>query len=96
MNSNLTVLPLLIGKLRPDGVVTQIPQQRLKAGRALTEKVNETHKHKRRVINPCIGEAVAMLGQVEEFKEVRAQIAVMQAIENATPAEKWSLDCKAS
>jgi hypothetical protein len=63
-----------VGPLKPDGVVTQTPQQRLEAKKILTEKVNEVNKHKRSAINPCLGEAVAMLGQVEEFSAVRNQI----------------------
>jgi hypothetical protein len=36
------------------------------------------------VINPCIGEAVAMLGQVEEFKEVRAKFMTQRLAEGAS------------
>jgi hypothetical protein len=64
-----------IGKLQPDGVVVDSGENvEIKAGKYVREEVKETHKHKRSTINPCLGEAVAMLGQIDEFKEVRAKI----------------------
>jgi hypothetical protein len=54
--------------LRPDGVVVRSDAEKISAGRVLEEKVREVDQHKRRVINPAIGEFVAMMGQVDEYE----------------------------
>jgi hypothetical protein len=73
--------------LKPDGVVVRNDAERIQAGRVLEEKVREVESHSRRVINPAVGEFVAMMSQVDEFKQLRAQIAAQQMI-NGVPREE--------
>jgi hypothetical protein len=60
--------------LKPDGVVVRNDAERISAGRTLEERVHEAESHHRTVINPAIGEFVAMMNQVDELKQVMAKI----------------------
>jgi hypothetical protein len=87
----LTVGGLLYKKgaevgLKPDGVVARNDAEKITAGQVLEEKVREVESHKRTVINPSISEFMAMMNQIDEFKQVRAKIAAEQAVEKAFQA----------
>ena len=65
------------GGMISDGVV---------AGKRIDERVSEHAERHRRVINPSVGELVAMLGQVDELQEVQQRYMTKRIIEGA-PAE---------
>ena len=65
------------GGMISDGVV---------AGKRIDEHVVERDEKHRRVINPSVGELVAMLGQVDELQEVQQRYMTKRIIEG-TPAE---------
>jgi hypothetical protein len=73
--------------LKPDGVVVRSNAERINAGRILEEKVREAESHKRTVINPAIGEFVAMMSQIDELQQVRAKIALLKEINGASQNE---------
>jgi hypothetical protein len=54
------------------------------AGRRVYESVPTRDERHKRVINPMIGELVSMMGQVEEFNEVRAQYMLQRKVDGAT------------
>jgi hypothetical protein len=74
--------------LKPDGVVVRNDAERISAGRILEEKVHEAESHHRRVINPAIGEFVAMMNQIDELQQVRAKIAQQQMLDNVPKPER--------
>ena len=52
--------------------MTKTESEKIEAERILKANIPETHNHKRKVINPTVGELVACIGQIDEFKQVRA------------------------
>jgi hypothetical protein len=74
--------------LKPDGVVVRDDAEKISAGRVLEEKVREAESHRRSVINPAIGEFVAMMNQIDELQQVRAQIAMQQMLEGVSKEER--------
>jgi hypothetical protein len=78
--------------LRPDGLVTKSDDERIDAGRILREQAQEVHRRRERVINPAIGEFVAMMSQVDAFKHMRARIKEDAIAKNLPPQEVNKLD----
>jgi hypothetical protein len=62
------------------------------AGRRVDEAVPTRDEKHKRVINPMVGELVSMMGQVEEFKEIRDEVRKIEAIENVAPKERKQTD----
>ena len=73
--------------LKPDGLVTKSESEKIEAERILNANIPETHSHKRKVINPTVGELVACMGQIDEFKQIRAQFITERLAEGATMEE---------
>ena len=73
--------------LKPDGLVTKTESEKIEAEKILKANIPETHIHKRHVINPTVGELVACMGQIDEFKQVRAQFITERLAEGATMEE---------
>ena len=78
--------------LKPDGLVANSKEEQIEANRILSETVPSEHHHKRKVINPSLGELVAATGQIDEFRSIRAQFMTQRLAEGATmqQAEKES------
>jgi hypothetical protein len=74
--------------LKPDGVVVRDDAERIQAGRTLEEKVHEAESHHRTVINPAIGEFVAMMNQVDDLLQLRAQITQLQMLDGVPKPER--------
>ena len=70
--------------LKPDGLVTNSKAEQIEAERILSETVPSEHHHKRKVINPSLGELVAAMGQIDEFRNVRVQFMTQRLVEGAT------------
>ncbi|KAH0790225.1 hypothetical protein GPJ56_005798 [Histomonas meleagridis] len=60
------------GAIISDGVIS---------GKRIDEKVDEKTEKHQKVINPCIGELVTMIGQVNEFKEVQQKYITQRVLE---------------
>ena len=73
--------------LKPDGLVTKSESEKIEAERILNANIPEKHSHKRKVINPTVGELVACMGQIDEFKQIRAQIATEMLKKSKTSEE---------
>jgi predicted house-cleaning noncanonical NTP pyrophosphatase (MazG superfamily) len=78
--------------LRRDGIVTKSDDERIEAERILNEPVDEVHHQSERVINPAIGEIVAMMGQIDEFKRIRARVKQAAISEKFKPEDVDKLD----
>ena len=70
--------------LKPDGILTKTDQEKIEALRILSENIPEIHVSKKSVINPSIGELVACMTQVDEFKQVRNQFITQRVAEGAS------------
>ena len=71
-------------RLKPDGLVVKSGAEKIEAERILSENIPAEHSHKRKVINPSLGELVAAMGQIDEFRNVRAQFMTQRLEEGAT------------
>jgi hypothetical protein len=78
--------------LRPDGIVSDTGAERISAGTTLSERVDEMHHRSETVINPSIGELVAMAGQIDELKRIRAMVKEAAIAQNLKPADIDKLD----
>ena len=78
--------------LKPDGVVVRNDAERISAGRTLEERVHEAESHKRTVINPAIGEFVAMMNQVDELQQVRDKIRMQEMVAGASRERREQTD----
>jgi hypothetical protein len=76
----------------PDGMVTKSYDEKIATERVLNEWVNEEHFHSERVINPAIEEIVAMVGQIDEFKRVRARVKQAAIVQHLRPTEVDKID----
>lgn len=56
--------------LEPDGVVVHNEDEKIQAGQVLEEKVQESEHHKKRVINPSVGEFCAIMSQIDELNHL--------------------------
>jgi hypothetical protein len=63
------------GGMISDGVV---------AGKRIDEPIEEKSEHHRSVINPCVGELVACMSQVDEFNEIRTIYMTKRVSEGAS------------
>ena len=61
--------------------------EHIEAERILNANIPEKHSHKRKVINPTVGELVACMGQIDELKQIRAQFITERLAEGATMEE---------
>lgn len=59
--------------LRPDGLVSNSDAERIEAERILSTNIPSEHSRKRKVFNPSLGELIACIWQVDEFRNIRAQ-----------------------
>jgi hypothetical protein len=78
--------------LRPDGFVTRPEDEHIEAGKIIDEQIQEVNERNRHVFNPAIGEFVAMMGQIDEFKRIRTRIKEAAISENLSPKEVDKLD----
>jgi hypothetical protein len=82
-----------IGRLQPDGVVIDKGENvEIKAKKYISEVVKETDEHTREVNTIPAAEVFACVAQIDEFKEVRAEIATIQANKNASQAVRQQTD----
>jgi hypothetical protein len=78
--------------LQREGILTKSDDERIQAEKILNEPVHSEHHHSERVINPAIGEIVSMMGQIDEFKRIRAQVKQAAIAEKLKPADVDRLD----
>lgn len=78
--------------LKPDGVVVRSEAEKIEAGRVLEEKIQECERHKKHVFNPAVGEFFAMMSQIDEFNQVRAQLRAEQVNRKVSAAEQEQTD----
>jgi hypothetical protein len=78
--------------LQREGILTKSDDERIQAEKILNEPVHPEHRHSERVINPAISEIVAMMGQIDEFKRIRAQVKQAAIAEKLKPADVDKVD----
>ncbi|MDR1432946.1 MAG: hypothetical protein LBI61_01215 [Puniceicoccales bacterium] len=78
--------------LRPDGTVTRSGEEKIEAGKVLNERIKEVHRQSESVINPAIGEIVAMIGQIDEFKRIRSRVKEAAIAQKLKPTEVDKVD----
>jgi hypothetical protein len=78
--------------LRPDGLITKSENEQLEEGKIIDEQIQEVNERSRHVFNPAIGEFVAMMGQIDEFKRIRTRIKEAAISENLSPQDVDKLD----
>jgi hypothetical protein len=77
---------------RKESVVTKSDDERMEPERTLNQPVGEVRHHSERVINPAIGETVAMMGQIDEVKRIRARVKQAAISETFKPEDVDKLD----
>jgi hypothetical protein len=78
--------------LRPDGIISMSGEEKIEAGKFLSERVEEIHHRSESVINPAIGEIVALMGQIDEFKRIRMRVKEAAIAQNLKPSDVDTVD----